>query len=68
MKKVKVVAGANLPNYFPFQATAVLWLLMDRSHVTGAWAGMIWTLWGIISLVMIIRVFIVERVDIFKDK
>lgn len=62
----KVISWDNLPVRYPVLPTVVVWLLMDRFHASGWIQGVVWTLVGIIWLVVIISAWTSDSVDILN--
>jgi hypothetical protein len=53
------------PGYLPppsiarmLMDAALVWLLMDRFQATGVVMGVVWTLFGLVSAVQLIRMFL----------
>lgn len=66
--KRRVVAPKHLPIRLPVFQTVTLWLLLDRLGVTGAWLGVIWTLWALLVLLAIVGMVTDEYADPFERK
>lgn len=68
MNRVRCIKQSNLPPRLPILSTAVIWLLVDRYDVPGAWRGVIWTLWAIWWALVCAAVWFYEPVDVLAEQ
>ena len=66
--KRRVIHAKNLPVRIPIWSTATVWLLMDRFQVRGVWAGVVWTIWAILCVILLIGWWSQDSVDIFANE
>jgi hypothetical protein len=66
MKKRKVIS--NLPARLPIASTILYIFLMDYYQVDRLWWGIFITVYGVYWILLIIGLFMQEKVDIFKEE
>lgn len=63
--KVKVVHHKNLPTKLPINITLIAWLMLDRLDAPQLAWGIVGTVLAFIWIVLVIAMFVEEKVNLF---